>query len=193
VAAFKGGPAFISEAGMSGCAVVHCAFRRWFQILCHIVPCDYRRSLRHIGRGRGCAWPLRSSHRQFVGHLARQFLRRWRFAWLAHRRWHLGPWISGRAFLRWLRGAARLDRWILLRIDRHLMLFPELFETPTARRPQGSISGRAISTPTGCCCGSCRPRRSRARACRRCSRPAIRCATNVRLPPRAATMIAAHP
>jgi len=79
--------------------------------------------LRHIGRGRGRAWILRSSHRQFVGHLARQFLRRWRCAGLTHRRRHLGPWISRRAFLRRLRGAARLDRWILLRIDRHLMLF----------------------------------------------------------------------
>src|SRR5258707_12232752 len=47
--------------------------------------------------------------------------------------------------------------------------------------------------PIACCCGSCRSRRSRAPACRQCSPPTIRSATDVRSPPRAATAMAAPP
>src|SRR6266852_1379682 len=45
--------------------------------------------------------------------------------------------------------------------------------------------------PIACCCGSCRSWRSRTRACRQCSRRAIRSATNARSPPRAARALAA--
>ena len=47
-----------------------------------------------------------------------------------------------------------------------------------------ALTGRA---PAWCCCGSCRLRHNHAIACRRCSRPATLCATDVRSPPRAAT------
>src|ERR1700756_4971379 len=44
-----------------------------------------------------------------------------------------------------------------------------------------------------CCCGSCPPRDSRVRSCRRCSPLAIRRARDVRSPPRAATALAGLP
>ena len=50
---------------------------------------------------------------------------------------------------------------------------------------------RVMFLTATCCCGSCQPRHSPAIACRRCNRPAIRCATDVRSPPRAARATAA--
>jgi hypothetical protein len=58
------------------------------------------------------------------------------------------------------------------------------------RRGRGNVPCPRCE-PIACCCGSCRSRRSRARACRRCSHPATRCATNARLRSRAATKLAA--
>jgi hypothetical protein len=58
----------------------------------------------------------------------------------------------------------------------------------------GSATGMFLSSrrsPVAYCCGSCRSRRSPARACRRCSPPTIRSATSARSPPRAATALAA--
>jgi hypothetical protein len=73
-----------------------------------------------VGRRRGGARSLRSAHRQFVRRAAGQLLRLWRPPWFMHRRRHLGPRASGRAFLRRLRRLAGLDRRILWRVDRHL-------------------------------------------------------------------------
>jgi hypothetical protein len=72
--------------------------------------------------------------------------------------------------------------------------FPE-FDVPDSTAPmrQCSAARTPKRAPAGCCCGSCRSRCSRARACLRCNRPAIRCATDVRLPPRGATAMAALP
>src|SRR6476646_3114431 len=68
--------------------------------------------------GRRRTRPLRSAHRQFIGPAARQLLGPRRLAGIVHGWRHLGPWISRRAFLRRLRRLSRLDRRILLRIDR---------------------------------------------------------------------------
>jgi hypothetical protein len=46
---------------------------------------------------------------------------------------------------------------------------------------------------TACCCASCRPRHNRARACRRCSLPAIDRARDARSPPRGARARRVHP
>ncbi len=64
---------------------------------------------------------------------------------------------------------------------------------PTAPMRQCSASPALKRAPAGCCCGSCRFRCSRVRACLRCSHRAIRCATDVRSPPRAAKATAALP
>ena len=73
-----------------------------------------------VGRRRGGVRSLRSAHRQFVRCAAGQLLRLRRLPWFMHRRRHLGPRASGRAFLRRLRRLAGLDRRILSRVDRHL-------------------------------------------------------------------------
>jgi hypothetical protein len=134
VAALTGGLVFISERTKPRCALVHCAFRGSFQsVVSHLTssPAVYpiRREsdlargaanrLSCIGHRRRRGWSLRSSHRQFIGHRPRQFLWRWRFTGLPHRRRHLWPRTARRALLRWLRRSSRLDRRILLRIDRH--------------------------------------------------------------------------
>ena len=91
-------------------------------------PVSDRRSLvSGIGRGRGWRWPLRSPHRQFLGHPAWQLLGARRFAGLPHRRRHFRPRTARRAFPWRLRGPTRLDWRILLWIDRHLALFLALF------------------------------------------------------------------
>ena len=64
---------------------------------------------------------------------------------------------------------------------------------PTAPMQQCSAAQMPKRAPAGCCCGSWRSRCSRVRACLRCSHPAIRYATDVRSPPRAATATAALP
>ncbi len=134
------------------------------------------------GRRRGR--PLRSTHRQFIRPVARQLVRPWRLAGVSLRRRHLRPRTTRRAFLRRLGRLTRLDRRILLRIDRRFA-HPQT----TARRRQCSFSFEP--SPIAYCSGSWLSRRSPARACRRCSPPAIRSATNVRSPPRGATMMAA--
>ena len=86
-----------------------------------------------------------------------------------------------RAFPRRLRWLPGLDRRVLLRIDGHFVRFPEFRSVLRVNGADRAMFRRAgglrtfSRAATACCCGSCRPRRSRARACRRCSRPATRC------------------
>jgi hypothetical protein len=130
VAAFKAGTGFISEHAKSPCAIVHCAFRRSFQtIVSHCCPRDIQHARIQIRRfsdsgiGRRRGWrSFGSSHRQFVGHAARQFVRpRW-FTGLVHWRRYLRPWVSRRVFLWGIRRPPGLDRRVLLRLDRHFAL-----------------------------------------------------------------------
>ena len=70
--------------------------------------------------------------------------------------------------------------------------FPELvFRIQRHRYSNVPRQLRLKCAPAACCCGSWRSRHSRARACLRCNRPAIRCATDVRLPRCAATAMMA--
>jgi hypothetical protein len=188
-------PLFITHSGDR--------FKPYFDI----APCDisassvsgpriWHANASRVGRSRRATRSLRSAHRQFFRRVARQFLWPRRFAGVLHRRRHFGPGVSRWAFLRRLRRLSRLDRWILLRIDRHVAHFPEFrsdVADPTASIPQGSAELPLRRAPAWCCCGSCRSRHSRVRACRRCSPPATRRATDARSPPRAATAMAAPP
>jgi hypothetical protein len=132
VAACKGGLVFISDCEKPDCVLVHCAFRPCFQIELSHCP------LRHIvGRRLRRAWLLRFSHRQFVGSVARQFIGLRCLAGIAHRWRYLGPRTSRRAFLRRFGRLSRLDRRILLRLDRHLQRFPEF-----VRRVNGAAAAR---------------------------------------------------
>jgi hypothetical protein len=106
------------------------------------------------GRCRGRTRSLRSSHRQFVRRAARQFFRsRW-FAGILQRRRHLGPWISRRAFPRRLRRLSGLDRRVLLRIDRHLLLPSFHADGSTARCRQCSTASNGARC-VGCQCTQC--------------------------------------
>jgi hypothetical protein len=142
VASFKRELAFISDIPSSESAFVHCAFRRLFPIgLLHfplaairctpdrsparMPPSQYFESIFQVDIsrvGRGCAWSLRSTHRQFIRCAAWQFLWLRRLTRFLHRRWHLRPRASRGAFLRWLRGLAGFDRRFLWRVDRHFAL-----------------------------------------------------------------------
>jgi hypothetical protein len=120
--------------------IVHYAFRESFQTYFHIVAWllggllaahSYRlirdrarawHASASIGRRRRRGRSLRSAHGQFVRCAAWQFLWPRRGAGVVHRRRHLGPGASRRAFLRRLRRSSRLDRRILLRVNRHLHL-----------------------------------------------------------------------
>ena len=97
--------------------------------------CDDRHHSWRIQIGYGASarrwwlWWLWTTHRQLIGHVAGQFLRRWRRAWLADRSWYIGllrlarrlldrrlgrrPWRRRRNFRRF---GHRLDR---LRRIRH--------------------------------------------------------------------------
>jgi hypothetical protein len=153
-----------------------------------------------VGRRRRAGRSRRTPHRQFLGRVARQFLGAWRFARLAHRRRCLRLRISWWSFRRgfdWIAGRRRRD---FGRLDRHRALLSE-FRPAASTTPIQRCSRRAASAPaekfnraaTACCSGSCRSRRSRARACRRCSRPAIHSARDARSPPPGATATAALP
>jgi hypothetical protein len=65
---------------------------------------------------------------------------------------------------------------------------PDELTAPAVRCSRKNLPVAFTSrVPAWCCCDSCRPANSRAIACRRCSRHANLCATDVRSPPRAAT------
>jgi hypothetical protein len=227
VAAFKGGLVFISEDAKSRCALVHGAFRRSFQKvlskrtrkstrtwsrLAHRVPgwrsrAEPDKSLGPIGRRRR-ARSVWTSHRQFLGRATRQLLWTWRWLGIAHRRRHFGLRIARRAFPRRLRRLPRLDRRILLRIDRHFAVsgtpiplaltngmgatkFHGASALIWVLSASANISSVIVSSGA-CCCGFSRSRRNRAGACRQCSPRAIRCATDARSPPRPARAMAAR-
>ena len=63
-------------------------------------PNPANRRCRYRSRDRGRVRSIRSAHRQFIRRVPRQLFRPWRFAGILHRRRHLGPWTSRRAFLR---------------------------------------------------------------------------------------------
>jgi hypothetical protein len=135
---------FYSGYRRSQCVPVHGAFRRSFAtVLSHCPRRHIRRARIQIGlRARQVADPaigrsrrgrrLRSAHRQFIRPVARQLVRPRRLAGIPHRRRHLRPWTSRRAFLRRLRRLSRLDRWILLGIDRR-------FAHPEQRRGDADV------------------------------------------------------
>ncbi len=108
VASSKRELVFISGNAESGCAFVHCAFRRSSQMAVSHFP------LRPFaapwtGVRPGCR-EVDISSQSFKSKPVR-FL---------HGRWYLGPRAPGRFFRRRLRRLSRLDRRILLRIDRHV-------------------------------------------------------------------------
>ncbi len=53
-----GGRVFISENKGFRCVLVHCAFRRWFQIVVHVVPCGIFHPAIFTPRPWGRAWAL---------------------------------------------------------------------------------------------------------------------------------------
>ena len=79
------------------------------------------------------------------------------------------------------------------------MKIPADYPEATTRKPVrcsqvGTENRRRLSRGrAACCCASCPRSHSRARPCRRCSRPATRLSTDARSRPRAATMPAALP
>ena len=168
--------------------------------------------LRPVGRGIWSSWPLRPAHRQFVRHFARQFFGARRFARLAHWGRYFRPRTAWRRLGRRFGGISRRCRGDFRRLNWHCV---HRESNSTLRvHPAGSAitAGmkrcsrswrhgtcdirsrdrvRVMFLTATCCCGSCQPRHSPAIACRRCNRPAIRCATDVRSPPRAARATAA--
>ena len=135
---------FYFDHRKSQCVLVQCAFRRSFETeLSHRPLRPIRRARIQVALGArqirdpaiGGRWrrrPLRSAHRQFIRPVARQFVGPRRHAGIAYRRRHLRPWASRRAFLRRLRRLSRLDRRILLRVDRR-------FAHPKQRRGDGNV------------------------------------------------------
>jgi hypothetical protein len=123
---------FIFQQGERPDGLVHCAFRPLSQtVVSHCPPrhiccariwiwrCTGQIADPGVGCRRRRTRPTRSPHRQFIRRASWQFFRQRRFARLPHRRRHLGPWASRRAFPRRLGRLPRLDRRILLRFDRH--------------------------------------------------------------------------
>lgn len=132
---------------------------------------------------------IRSAQRKLVRHLARQLLR-WRWqARIVHRRRYLRTRIARRCFLRRFGRMSRRCRRNFWRFDRH----------PGQRRRCGDVPCALQSRPNrnrepaACCCGSCRSRRSRGRACRRYSLRATRLPIDARSPRRGATAFVGRP
>ena len=191
MAALKGGPGFISECAASQYALVHRAFRPLFQILishCPLrdiqwdwieIPGPANRRSRHRSPRRACLAaavlapavprecgpavpPAAATHRASGSEsapLAADFP-----ADLPAAVGSDCP--ASAAGFRVVRLASRPFRNLYPRVNGPN---PAMF-----RREQ------LMRAATACCCGFCRPRCSRARACRRCSRSAIRFVTNAR-------------
>jgi hypothetical protein len=195
VAGFEARTRYISSSQSGACIIIHCSFR----------PSLFR-SRPEIGSRIRRTRSIRSAQRKFVRCLARQLLRlRWRTR-LMHRRRNLRTRIARRFFPRWFGRMARRCRRNFGRFDWHrrqrrgccevpcdtMTLFAhDLFGKPVPTFPDHAINGSL--EPAACYCVSCRSRHSRRRACRRYSLRAIRCWTDARPPPRAATVFAARP
>jgi hypothetical protein len=146
--------AIIYQYEESSRALVHGAFRPWFNLYFGLVPCamltrvhpgtsecGFQNSANRPGiDGRRRRWRrLRTSHRQFIGNATRQFVRRRAFSGIAHGRRRFRIWISRRAFRRRFGRLARPDRRIFLRFVGHLHRCHLLLQATTAWLPRCSV------------------------------------------------------